>query len=180
MVRPSTAWTYADRMKKMKFTGMLKRVVTVIAATVRAKSMSLKTKTNSLKTRLVIFRLLRSNTKISQEIHTLVSGRHNKMFILNETTAPPSDATTTNTKALMPYNTNDVNDDGINEEEEDCCGGSVIDMVRSSHEQNGTDFRLEDEIDVVADVFIKRFYKRLKIQKQLSIKRYHDMLQRSI
>ncbi|KMZ61659.1 hypothetical protein ZOSMA_50G00770 [Zostera marina] len=157
-------------MNKMKVAGVLKRVGTLIAAMVRAKSVNLKTKTNALKTRLVIFRLLRSNTKISQEIHTLVSGRHNKMIILNENK--------TMSTATAPPASND--EDEVNDGEDFCCTGSVIDMVRSCHEENGKDFRLEDEIDVVADVFIKRFYKHIRIQKQLSIKRYHDMLQRSI
>ncbi|CAK7348169.1 unnamed protein product [Dovyalis caffra] len=57
-------------------------------------------------------------------------------------------------------------------------GGSVIDMVKNS-KQEGEMFSLEDEIDHVADLFIKKFHRQMMLQKQLSMKRrYHDMLQR--
>lgn len=58
--------------------------------------------------------------------------------------------------------------------------GSVIDLVRNSKEDHGEDFRLEDEIDHVADLFIKRFHRQIKLQKQESFKRYQDMLQRGV
>ncbi|PKA56209.1 hypothetical protein AXF42_Ash011138 [Apostasia shenzhenica] len=48
--------------------------------------------------------------------------------------------------------------------------GSVIDLVRNSKE-DGAEFNLEDEIDHVADVFIKRFHRQMMIQKQDSFKR---------
>ncbi|GFZ07018.1 hypothetical protein Acr_18g0011880 [Actinidia rufa] len=63
--------------------------------------------------------------------------------------------------------------------------GSVIDLVRNSkmeaaaggdHDEN---FKLEDEIDQVADLFITKFHKRIRMQKLESFKRYQEMLQRS-
>ncbi|KAK8659587.1 hypothetical protein V6N13_029786 [Hibiscus sabdariffa] len=45
-------------------------------------------------------------------------------------------------------------------------GASVIDMVKNSKEEKGEEFRLEDEIDRVADLFIKRFYRQMRMQKQ--------------
>lgn len=56
---------------------------------------------------------------------------------------------------------------------------SAIDMVRNSKEEEGQNFVLEDEIDNVADLFIKKFHKRMRLQKLESFKRYQEMLQRS-
>ncbi|XP_057493488.1 uncharacterized protein LOC130778996 [Actinidia eriantha] len=63
--------------------------------------------------------------------------------------------------------------------------GSVIDLVRNSNmeaaagEDHDEDFKLEDEIDRVADLFITKFHKRIRMQKLESFKRYQEMLQRS-
>ena len=40
------------------------------------------------------------------------------------------------------------------------------------------EFRLEDEIDRVADVFIRRFHDQMKLQKLESFKRFCEMLER--
>jgi hypothetical protein len=40
------------------------------------------------------------------------------------------------------------------------------------------EFRLEDEIDRVADVFIRRFHEQMKLQKLESFKRFCEMLER--
>lgn len=59
-------------------------------------------------------------------------------------------------------------------------GGSVIDLLKTSKEGAGEEFSLEDEIDHVADLFIKRFHRQMRMQKQLSLNRYQpEMLQRS-
>ncbi|CAL4887723.1 unnamed protein product [Urochloa decumbens] len=42
----------------------------------------------------------------------------------------------------------------------------------------GESFRLEDEIDRVADVFIRRFHDQMKLQKLESFKRFCEMLER--
>lgn len=54
--------------------------------------------------------------------------------------------------------------------------GSVIELVKKSKEARkggeiGEEFKLEDEIDEVADLFIKRFHRHMWIQKQNSFKR---------
>lgn len=54
--------------------------------------------------------------------------------------------------------------------------GSVIELVKKSKEAQkggeiGEEFKLEDEIDEVADLFIKRFHHHMWIQKQNSFKR---------
>jgi len=40
------------------------------------------------------------------------------------------------------------------------------------------EFRLEDEIDRVADVFIRRFHEQMMLQKLESFKRFCEMLER--
>ncbi|VFQ60862.1 unnamed protein product [Cuscuta campestris] len=56
--------------------------------------------------------------------------------------------------------------------------GSAIEMVKSSKEEGGEKFNLEDEIDDVADLFIKKFYKRMRLQRLDSLKRFQEMLLR--
>ncbi|XP_009618085.1 uncharacterized protein LOC107769451 [Nicotiana tabacum] len=55
---------------------------------------------------------------------------------------------------------------------------SAIDMVRNFKEEEGQNFVLEDEIDNVADLFIRKFHKKMRLQKLESFKRYQAMLQR--
>ncbi|XP_041014373.1 nonsense-mediated mRNA decay protein 2-like [Juglans microcarpa x Juglans regia] len=64
--------------------------------------------------------------------------------------------------------------------EEDGQGGSIIDLVRNSKEEEGENFVLEDEIDNVADLFIRRFYKQIRLQKLQSFKRFQAMMERSL
>ncbi|GER39230.1 hypothetical protein STAS_15833 [Striga asiatica] len=49
---------------------------------------------------------------------------------------------------------------------------SAIDIVKNT-KQN---FNLEDEIDEVADLFITKFHRRMRLQKLLSFKRHQQML----
>ncbi|KAK1361572.1 DUF761 domain-containing protein [Heracleum sosnowskyi] len=50
--------------------------------------------------------------------------------------------------------------------------GSVIELVKKTKEaQDGEEFKLEDQIDEVADLFIQRFHHHMWIQKQNSFKR---------
>ncbi|XP_022972291.1 uncharacterized protein LOC111470872 [Cucurbita maxima] len=56
-------------------------------------------------------------------------------------------------------------------------GGSIIDMMRNSKEE-GEEFKLEEEIDEAADLFIKRFRKQIRMQKLESFKRLQEMLAR--
>lgn len=57
--------------------------------------------------------------------------------------------------------------------------GSVIELARGAAERGGVEFRLEDEIDHVADVFIRRFHDQMKLQKLESFKRFCEMMERS-
>ncbi|KMT18912.1 hypothetical protein BVRB_2g030130 [Beta vulgaris subsp. vulgaris] len=63
-------------------------------------------------------------------------------------------------------------------DDEEDNGGSIIDMVKNSKENEGRDFKLEDEIDHVADLFIKRFRRQMLLQKLDSFKRIQELLGR--
>ncbi|XP_062221138.1 uncharacterized protein LOC133920542 [Phragmites australis] len=56
--------------------------------------------------------------------------------------------------------------------------GSAIELARGAAEGCGRVFRLEDEIDRVADVFIRRFHDQMKLQKLESFKRFCEMVER--
>ncbi|CAL0321599.1 unnamed protein product [Lupinus luteus] len=50
-------------------------------------------------------------------------------------------------------------------------GGSVIELVKSSKEDAGKEFKMEEEIDHMADLFIKKFHRQIMLQKQDSLKK---------
>lgn len=56
--------------------------------------------------------------------------------------------------------------------------GSVIDKVKNCKEEAGKEFKLEDDIDEVADLFIRRFKRNIILQKQDSLKRKREMVQK--
>ncbi|CAK8542781.1 unnamed protein product [Lathyrus sativus] len=56
-------------------------------------------------------------------------------------------------------------------------GGSVIDRVKNCKEEAGKEFKLEDDIDEVADLFIRRFRRNIILQKQDSLKRKREIAQ---
>ncbi|KAJ3678222.1 hypothetical protein LUZ60_002025 [Juncus effusus] len=68
-------------------------------------------------------------------------------------------------------------DQSEDEEEEEC---EELEFVRSSG-NDGSSFNLEEEIDNVAEAFIRRHRKQLKLEKQDSFKRrYQEMLQGNV
>ncbi|MBA0799413.1 hypothetical protein Gohar_009934, partial [Gossypium harknessii] len=164
-------------MKNNKTSVFLKQVISsmVTSSIAKAKSIAVKSKMNAAKARLIMLTLMKSKKavllgSISNKIHGLLGDDKEE----NE-----------QSKAIVPYS---YDDDGDGDEDEDkypdlthCLfdeemeleaetqGGSIIEMVRNSKEE-GEDFRLEDEIDHVADLFITRFYKQMRLQKLLSFK----------
>eukprot|EP00268_Persea_americana_P054266 TRINITY_DN61998_c0_g1_i1.p1 TRINITY_DN61998_c0_g1~~TRINITY_DN61998_c0_g1_i1.p1 ORF type:complete len:191 (+),score=44.15 TRINITY_DN61998_c0_g1_i1:130-702(+) len=182
----------------------LKQVVSLLGSLAKAKSLALKGKTNATKARLVLLGFLRNKKlllpSISHKIHALLGheshdkgegnssdhGDQNKGILIYNAVAndAPSDPCFT-----LPVMDGDAVDDDdkypdlthslFDELEFDNGSESVIDLVRNSRE-DGSDFNLEEEIDHVADVFIRRFHKQMKMQKLDSFKRYLDMLDRSV
>ncbi|KAM0947144.1 hypothetical protein DsansV1_C08g0083031 [Dioscorea sansibarensis] len=182
------------KVSKMKSsaTTLFKRMFSVLVTMVKAKSLALKSKTNALKTRLIIFSLLQNKrvlmTAISHKIHALMGeekgeqekddeecsrsdGEHScNDEVLNSFSCLERDENTGETERLVELEEDEVLDNGE---------GSAADFVRSFR-KNDTEFNLEDEIDHVADVFIKRFHSQMRMQKQESFKRYQEMLERGL
>ncbi|XP_007032086.2 PREDICTED: uncharacterized protein LOC18601175 [Theobroma cacao] len=208
---------------KNKASGLLKQIITYLTTMAKAKTLAFKSKTKAIKTRLVIFSLLRNKkllmSSISQKLNGLMgqNDRNSKeledgvaggledqqsqaIMLCNSNSAMwlPS-ATRTETEMEMELQEKGEYEEGEDDEEvedkypdlthslfdseemefEDP-GGSVIDIVKNSKEDKGEEFKLEDEIDRVADLFIRRFHRQIRLQKQLSLKRRQEMLERSI
>ncbi|KAL4352764.1 hypothetical protein GQ457_06G042780 [Hibiscus cannabinus] len=174
---------------KNKPSVLLKQMLSSVLANsiAKAKSMAAKGKLNAAKARLIISTLLKSKKavflgSISTNIHGLLGDEQEQ---------------DDQSKAVVPYsfdfasNYGDVDDedkypdlthslfDEESELEAATRGGSIVEMVRNSKEE-GEDFHLEDEIDHVADLFITRFYKQMRLQKLLSFKRHQEMMERSL
>lgn len=188
---------------KNKASSFLKQIISVITTVAKAKSLALKSKTSALKTRLLVFSLLRNKkvlmASITNKLHALVGQQEkteadeSKAIVVyndlaNESLCSPMGTELVQMADYYGYDEEEGDDKypdlthslfNLEEEEEEEAGGSVIDMVRNTKEQ-GEDFVLEDEIDQVADLFIKRFHKQMRIQKQQSFKRYKEMLERSV
>lgn len=190
-----------------KATSFLKQLISTIVEVIKTKSMVLKTKTNSLKTRLAIFNLLRNkkliSSAINHKIHAIMGHDKNDDHEVSSKQQQHLD----HSKALVLYKANNqkhemkeqdddyldmyspsfsgsfVYEEGIDgdDQDEEIVNGtaSVIDMVKGTKEEEGEEFSLENEINHVADVFIKRFHRQMKMQKLESFKRYQEMIERS-
>lgn len=199
-----------------KSSNFLKHIISMISSVAKSKSMAIKSKTDAMRAKVVVFSLLKDKRLsfggISHKIHALLGGAQQHQEKKND------DEEVDDAKAIVLYNNSsggssyptqqeaadtqryllEYYGEGGNDQEkypdlthslfdefedDDLLGddpnASVIDLVRNSKEEEGEDFRLEDEIDHVADLFIKKFHKRVRMQKQESFKRYQDMLDRS-
>uniref|UniRef100_A0A0D9W464 Uncharacterized protein n=1 Tax=Leersia perrieri TaxID=77586 RepID=A0A0D9W464_9ORYZ len=191
-------------MMRSKASTLLKQMVSTIVAVVKAKSTAVRAKTSAMRTRLLIFGVLRNRrllaTAINHKIHALIGAQdttnNNNNNISNAGDVEEVEVDdSSKKKAIVQYSSyeeeeEEEEDDYLThslfmEEEEDeddelvNAQGSVIDLVRDAKEGEGGEFRLEDEIDHVADVFIRRIHKQLKLQKLDSFKRFCEMLERS-
>ncbi|KAJ1270605.1 hypothetical protein BS78_06G065400 [Paspalum vaginatum] len=212
-------------MKTSKASSFFKQLVSTIVAAVKAKSTAVRVKTSALKTRLLIFGILRNKkllmAAINHKIHAIM-GQHDKdgqgQLIPQQQTAGDEDRGGGSNRAIVLYTAPSCcsfsaelgahaeahhQQQQEEEEEEDSddylthslfaeeddedelvrAPGSVIDVMRDAREREaagqGAEFRLEDEIDHVADVFIRRIHRQLKLQKLDSFKRFCEMLERS-
>ncbi|TVU13970.1 hypothetical protein EJB05_37410, partial [Eragrostis curvula] len=207
---------------KTKASSFLKQMMSTIVAVVKAKSTVVRAKTSALKTRLLIFGILRNKkllmTAINTKIHAIMGQQQQQDNIDGK--KHDDGASSSNgdeeavKKAIVLYSAPSYSfstelgaheaaaaaEDEEEEEEEDSdaylthtlfaeeeedelvrAPGSVIDIMRDAREREGGDgaeFRLEDEIDHVADVFIRRIHRQLKLQKLDSFKRFCEMLER--
>ncbi|KAH0470709.1 hypothetical protein IEQ34_000432 [Dendrobium chrysotoxum] len=185
---------------KNKPSTFLKQIFSFLNTIIKAKTMAMKNKTSAVKTRLLILNLLRNKSvllsKINNKIHAIMGENYSKAIVLYNNAAKKMSAHNSKMEDVelndedeeddYPdlrhtfFELEDEEDDDDDEDDEIVNGtGSVIDLVRNSR-KDGSGFCLEDEIDHVADVFIRRFHREMRIQKQESFKRYRDMLARGV
>ncbi|KAF7016251.1 hypothetical protein CFC21_029905 [Triticum aestivum] len=191
---------------KTKASTFFKQMLSTIVAVVKAKSTAVRAKTSTLKTRLLVLGVLRNRkllvSAINHKIHAIMGQDDHarkeeaaqeddggKKAIVLYTS--PSYVTERDVEAAAEEEEEESDDEYLThslfrEEDDDDdelvnAPGSVIDVVRDAKEKEaeGAEFRLEDEIDHVADVFIRRIHKQLKLQKLESFKRFCEMMERS-
>ncbi|GMI99726.1 hypothetical protein like AT5G47920 [Hibiscus trionum] len=182
-----------------KASGLLKQIIAGLTTMAKAKTMAIKSKTKAIKTRLVIFSLLQNRkllvSSFSDKLDALLGHNGGNCKEVEDDVSGDQQS-----QSIVVYNSSNAvwvpstpqtkHEDGgdgggegkwpeLSESEMELAadpGGSVIEMVKNSKEDRGEEFRLEDEIDRVADLFIKRFHCQMRMQKQLSLKRRQDML----
>ncbi|KAL0014713.1 hypothetical protein SO802_001782 [Lithocarpus litseifolius] len=201
---------------KNKASTILKQIVATLSSMAKAKTLALKNKTRAIKTRLIIFSLLKNKkifmSSLSHSIHQKKSYISHKLNALlshhhhDKDSNDFEDDLVDQDKAIVQYKDNldamahkylpdpthtekadvqneypDLTHSLFYSEDLDFedPGGSVIDLVKNSKEEAGEEFMLENEIDRVADLFIKRFHKQMRMQKQLSLKRHQERLEKS-
>ncbi|RYR54119.1 hypothetical protein Ahy_A06g029377 isoform B [Arachis hypogaea] len=192
---------------------LLKKIIAGLSAMAKSKTLALKSKTNAIKARLIIFSLMKNKkflmSSISEKFHS-VDGNENEhnqnqnqnrknknknaivLFRNNaqsyEKVPNPSETQFVEDEGGCYYNYDDGGDGDDDDEKypdlthtlfdsEDLdLEGSVIDLVKNSKEERGQEFKLEDEIDQCAALFIKRFRRQMILQKQESLKRQQEEL----
>ncbi|KAF5449176.1 hypothetical protein F2P56_029653 [Juglans regia] len=188
---------------KNKASLFLKQIISVLSSIAKAKSMAIKNKTSAAKARFLMFSLLKNKKlllgSVSHKIHRLL-GQHeeesqydadeqSKAIVLYNAMASESSHTHlverveedggNDDKYSDPRRSLFDGKDDLDSDQDDEGGYSIIDMVRNSKEE-GENFSLEDEIDDVADLFIKRFHKQMRLQKLASFKRLQAMMERGL
>ncbi|KAJ8466553.1 hypothetical protein OPV22_029105 [Ensete ventricosum] len=139
---------------KNEAAALLKHIATVLAATVKSKSMALKNKAIAARTRLAI--------------GGGTGGRAIALFDAANEEVFPSPHRTDLVESAEDDNYDDLVhsffDDHDEEEDED-----------DDSKRNGSEISLEDDVDHAADVFIRRFHRQMRLEKQESLKMYREM-----
>ncbi|XP_058737662.1 uncharacterized protein LOC131609865 [Vicia villosa] len=190
---------------KNKTVRLFKQIIPGLAS----KTIALKSKTNAIKARLILFSFMKNKklvmSSISEKFHSLWGNHphHSKEDCLLE----GGGNCDYHDRAIVVYNKNAhtygalqnpnelEQEDGYGyyyEDDDDKYpdlthnlfdsegldfGGSVIDRVKNCKEEAGKEFKLEDDIDEVADLFIRRFRRNIILQKQDSLKRKREVEQ---
>ncbi|KAJ0763225.1 hypothetical protein HanOQP8_Chr04g0169921 [Helianthus annuus] len=193
-------------MKKGGASLFMKNIISQLSSLAKSKSLAIKRKVESIKARVIICSLSKNKKlplSISHKIHALLLGGTASLEDNNHKVFEPTN-NVDNVLQLVLHKADSLGDwyheDYAADEEEDNKypdlrhslfdqeddldlgndpNASVIDLVKNSMADDGEDFSLEDEIDHVADLFIMKFHKRMRLQKLESFKRYQDMLERS-
>lgn len=209
---------------KNRTSGFLKEIIANLSSMAKSKTMALKSKTNAIRARLIIFSLMKNKkflmSSLSEKFHSVwgqSSSQQKEDHCLLED-GISNDDHHQKSKAIVLYNSNahsyealpnpsetlvveeeQDQDDGFDgyynydcddddekypdlthtlfESEDLDLGGSVIDLMKNSKEEAGKEFKLEDEIDLAADLFIMKFRRQMVLQKQESLKRKREVLE---
>ncbi|BAU01768.1 hypothetical protein LR48_Vigan10g189900 [Vigna angularis] len=207
---------------KKRASGILK-LIAAVRAMAKSKALALKSRTNAMKARLVIFSLVMNKRYVMstisdkfqslghhhhhsrvKEVQDVVDSVENKCTVVVNDSAHlsevVSDVVPGETLVVVEdkndydyddgececYNDDEYDDDDdgnkypdlthtMFESEDSDIGGSVIEMVKSSKEEAGQEFKMEDEIDHMADLFIRKFRRQILLQKQDSLNRNNEM-----
>ncbi|KAK4764415.1 hypothetical protein SAY87_013853 [Trapa incisa] len=178
---------------KNKASLFLKQIISSLASIAKSKSSTIRSKAAAahahgryLLLQLTLVKKKAALNSISSKIHGLLGhGRHDSneegedeamvVYIGRADGPHPSSISAHVTDDdKYPDLRHSLFDEGEVEEDDDL-GRSVIDIVKDSKEGS---FILEDDIDQVADLFIKRFYRQIRLQKLESFKRLQAMLAR--
>ncbi|URD94644.1 hypothetical protein MUK42_31029 [Musa troglodytarum] len=168
-----------------KAVSFLKQIGTVLAALLKAKTLGVKSKA-----RLMFFDLLRNKkllmSAISGKIQALkgqVKGGHGgegygKAMVMYDAAreeVPPSPGLMEPLEYIEEEDYPDLTHClfDMDDDEEDDSISSVVAFVTSPRD-DGLDFNIEGEIDHVADVFIRRFRREMRLQMQDSPRRYQE------
>ncbi|KAK7396019.1 hypothetical protein VNO78_16701 [Psophocarpus tetragonolobus] len=191
---------------------LLKQIIANLSSMAKSKTMALKSKTNAIRARLIIFSLMKNKkllmSSLSEKFHSvwgqssqpkedclLEDGSdQNKAIVLYNRNAHSYEALPNPSETQVVeeqdgydgyynYGDDDAGDDdkypdlthSLFDSEDLDLGGSVIDLVKNSKEEAGKEFKLEDEIDLAADLFIIKFRRQMVLQKQESLKRKREM-----
>ncbi|XP_022932646.1 uncharacterized protein LOC111439137 [Cucurbita moschata] len=193
---------------KNKASLLLKKITSILGAIAKAKSMAINSKFSPTKPRLLMLSMLKTKkllvTSLSNKIHTILGqhhgdcddddtqDNHSMAIVLYDAAAAQASQYQSSASLAMAAKAEEEDDKypdlthSLFDEEDDydiddaklqAAGGSIIDMMRNSKEE-GEEFKLEEEIDEAADLFIKRFRKQIRMQKLESFKRLQEMLAR--
>ena len=173
---------------KKKTSIFVKNIISAISSIVKGKA-------DAIKIRVLVFSLMKTKklslATLSNKIQSVLKKSHiDKLKDGEENDYENNDEISYQKREFLEYygNNNYYHDDddkypdlthSLFDEDEDDEGSSIIDMVKNCKENEGQDFKLEDEIDHVADLFIKRFRRQILLQKFESFKRIQEMLGRS-
>ena len=175
---------------KSKASFFLKRMLSFLEALGKAKALAAKCKTSTAKTRLLFLGLFRSKKMIFSSIthklriHAAQEKIHDNLPLF---LAPKEEIT----EEVVKEEEEEENDDDEDEDDDDDndddrypdlrhslfdddVTGSVIEMVKNARGEDQGEFVLENEIDHVADVFIRRFHRQIMLQKLESFKRNQE------
>ncbi|KAG2405303.1 uncharacterized protein HKW66_Vig0045580 [Vigna angularis] len=199
---------------KNRASGFLKQIISNLSSMAKSKTMALKSKTNAIRARLLIFSLMKNKkllmSSLSEKFHSVWghdSQSKDNDCLLEDGTDQSKAIVLYNNSLSLPnpsgtlvveeqdqdgyegyynYECGDDDDDDDDDKYPDLThtlfdsedldlGGSVIDLVKNSKEEAGKEFKLEDEIDFAADLFIMKFRRQMDLQKQESFNRKREM-----